>query len=781
MFDLALGAVEKCYRGMSQGIGVLLVLKGKAFLELNGFRHVLEADDVVVVNSKDIYSLDANSSNIVLVLRIYASFLERECPEILSWRYDCNSAALGETPLEKMNFFNMKRSLIRMMLANYKREDGFSLEVKRALLDLLYDLYKNFRTAAPESGRAEATPREIESIRRALTYIHENYRGDIGLAKVAASVGMSPQYFSRRFKQKRGVGFLEYLNRVRLDSAVRELLQTNESILRVAVNNGFAGSKPFTALFKKVYGQTPRSYKLGKSERRGTAGVRRDEIPEEDAIFGIKGEGLDDLLRYVAFYDIRHGYRLDSAESISVALCPETAGKIAPKAGKAFSMPGKIFKIGRLSEALDDRLRDQLALAQKKLHGEYIYFQGIFDDGILPCVEDSYFERYDHERLFEFFRELGLTPFVRVDLSRAPEAWESAVSAFMRALAENRPVSYRGEGVRFEIVHSRPMVAKEFAARFREIGKLLKTFAPAAGVGFDFVSCGGNDDQWPALSEKLSACREAGCFPDFLSLTLDPATESEYPGFDGSFYGSFRNYGLSRIEQVERLWGEYCAAPPELYVTEWNTLSGRSRIESSTFFRAALIAAELAAYGERVSGVAYWLNSKSKELLTGVMDNRVLALFFYGRVKRPPYHLLYLVNKLSGDLLYRDDRLVVTAAQSGEYAVMAINPCYFDPLYSVEEAYGAMESIRLEVRLTGVPKGRYRFKSFIFDKRHSSVFDRLSKVGYPSLNDEDVTDYLEHAVLPEFNAFEDDIDEVYILNPDLGYNAVALYLLRRIG
>jgi xylan 1,4-beta-xylosidase len=549
------------------------------------------------------------------------------------------------------------------------------------------------------------------------------------------------------------------------------------------MNNGFASSKPFTALFKKTYGQTPKSYKLRKLGRHtDDSAPRETSHPWRRQPFALGGSlGRDDLLKYVAMYDIHHhGYRASAPAPIPVSLRPLCLPSGAPCKGEQrpspLSLPGKIFKIGRLSEALDEKFRDQLITAQKKLRGDYIYFHGVFEDGMIPCPEGSLFKGYDYGRLFSFFWEIGLTPFVRLDLSAAPQDMEPSITNFMSAMSENRPLSCWRKEIRFEVAHSGAMEASSFLAGFHEIRRTLKAFSPSVGVGFHAHSST-HPEEWAGLREKLAGCKGAGC-PDFLSLTIDPALEASR---GESSYGSIKNYGATQVERVKNACAENGVAVPELYVTEWNTLSGRTPMESTAFFRAALIASELLSYGENVSAVAYWLNSQSKELLTGRVDNSALALFFYGRAKRPPYYLLHLMDKLGNAAACRNERLVVTSAGPGEYAALVANPCYFDPLYSVEEAYVAMESVRVEARLTDIPKGRYRFKAFIFEKKHSSAFDRWSKVGYPNLNDEDATDYLEHAILPELNIFEDDIDSSYTLSPELGYNGVALYLFRKIG
>ncbi|MDR1019387.1 MAG: helix-turn-helix domain-containing protein [Synergistaceae bacterium] len=798
IFDLTLRSVGAVPRSMMRGVGAFMMLKGNAVLEVNGVSYALRADDIALVNDGDIYSVSPDASgtpNIALVLKVFGTYLERECPEVLDFRYDCNSAAQDSRHVARNKFFNAKRSLVRMMLARYKRDDGYALEAKRALMDLLHDIYMNFRALPAKPAPGRAMRGEAGGILDAVTYIHENYRYGVSLAGAAVCARMSPHYFSRRFKQKMGSGFLDYLNKIRLDGAVRDLLNTDESILKIAMNNGFSGSKPFTALFKKTYKQTPQNYKQTEAGRKRAGKDSRGEKPQGgDGLFSVgERDGLESLLRYVAIYDISHGDGTAGAhESITVPLAP-LFGEMPGVPG--ISLPGKIFKIGRLSEAADGEVQEQLAEAQKRIRGDYIYFRGIFGDGVARRPDGSFFRKYDYARAFNFFMELGLTPFVSIDLSPSgaggPPLGEQ-VCEFLGVMLENRPASRWRSGIRVEVVRSCGAeedwddACQAFVEGFGEIYRAAKALSPDIGVGFHSVSSS-HPGEWERFAGKMSACKAAGLIPDFISITIDPSLEEGYTAVGESSYGSFKNYGTRQVEEAMRLSCEICgvspggAKAPQIYVTEWNTLSGRTSIESSAFFRAALIASDLLSFGGSVSAAAYWLNSKSKEAMTGKLDNRVLALYFYGPVRRPPFYALYLVNKLRGRAAHQSERLVVTSAGPGEYAALVTNPCYFDPLYSVEESYVAMERKRVEARITGIPKGLYRFKVIVFEKKHSSALDRISRVGLMGLDDEDMTLYLEGAILPEFNVFEEEIDSACTLAPELGYNGVALYLFKKIG
>ena len=92
-------------------------------------------------------------------------------------------------------------------------------------------------------------------------YIARHYMNPVTTGEIAAAVGFSPNYLSRRFRQATGVGLHEYLVFVRLHHAAQELLSTRDSITVIALRCGFSDSNYFKDSFKKKYGVTPRSYR----------------------------------------------------------------------------------------------------------------------------------------------------------------------------------------------------------------------------------------------------------------------------------------------------------------------------------------------------------------------------------------------------------------------------------------------------------------------------------------------------------------------------------------
>lgn len=100
-----------------------------------------------------------------------------------------------------------------------------------------------------------------EIIKKAMIYISKNFQLNITLDEVADYVHLHPSYFSTLFKQSIGSSFKEYVNMVRIEESKRLLLNTDYSIINIALAVGFEDQSYFTKVFKKYTGVTPKQYR----------------------------------------------------------------------------------------------------------------------------------------------------------------------------------------------------------------------------------------------------------------------------------------------------------------------------------------------------------------------------------------------------------------------------------------------------------------------------------------------------------------------------------------
>lgn len=136
--------------------------------------------------------------------------------------------------------------------------------VPPAQYDAMVTLLKSF--ADQISRHVEQLSFEIDHedpriVQRAKDYIHENFDDPITLESLAKAISISPAHLSRVFKQATGVGYLEYLNRYRIEQSMKLLTQKNRRISEIAYEVGFQSLAPFNRMFRDYAGTTPKDFR----------------------------------------------------------------------------------------------------------------------------------------------------------------------------------------------------------------------------------------------------------------------------------------------------------------------------------------------------------------------------------------------------------------------------------------------------------------------------------------------------------------------------------------
>ncbi len=116
--------------------------------------------------------------------------------------------------------------------------------------------------AAPPSGEPGALTGW--RLRRTTDFMHANMAEDIPLARLAATVGLSPSHFARAFRGATGEAPHRYLIRLRVEAAGRLLEQTRLPIIDVGLRCGFTQASHFANTFRKATGLSPRAYRAAR-------------------------------------------------------------------------------------------------------------------------------------------------------------------------------------------------------------------------------------------------------------------------------------------------------------------------------------------------------------------------------------------------------------------------------------------------------------------------------------------------------------------------------------
>lgn len=128
-----------------------------------------------------------------------------------------------------------------------------SSESIAGLLISLFAMLPDDRTGAPGSSTGIAS--------QVMFWLDEHYQEKFRLDALAAELGRSRSYLSRKFHAETGEKIHHYLNTLRLRKACECLLHSDASVREIAARVGFSDVTWFISAFKKGIGETPLQYR----------------------------------------------------------------------------------------------------------------------------------------------------------------------------------------------------------------------------------------------------------------------------------------------------------------------------------------------------------------------------------------------------------------------------------------------------------------------------------------------------------------------------------------
>lgn len=97
--------------------------------------------------------------------------------------------------------------------------------------------------------------------------LHVQFNESISVSSVARAVGVHPVHLAREFHKYFRCSVGEYVRRLRIESACRELSNSDNSLVEIALKSGFTHQAHFSRVFKKHTGMTPSEYRFAIRSR----------------------------------------------------------------------------------------------------------------------------------------------------------------------------------------------------------------------------------------------------------------------------------------------------------------------------------------------------------------------------------------------------------------------------------------------------------------------------------------------------------------------------------
>ncbi len=100
-----------------------------------------------------------------------------------------------------------------------------------------------------------------EAVQNAQEYIELNFKDKITVDELCDLFGVGRRTFERRFKKATSNTIVEYIQRVKIEAAKKELEQGRKTVNEVMYEVGYTDTKAFRDVFKKIAGLSPVDYR----------------------------------------------------------------------------------------------------------------------------------------------------------------------------------------------------------------------------------------------------------------------------------------------------------------------------------------------------------------------------------------------------------------------------------------------------------------------------------------------------------------------------------------
>ena len=718
-------------------VQLLFVMEGRMQVNIGLDTYTFDKDGVIVLNTGQSCRLDLAANTLICVITVSPEFLHRELQGDDVY-FQCNSAVDNDKKYSDL------KHIIGNLLVEYSVDmNCLSLKKKALLFQLADQLLRRFVLERRGSLPAQFQDPTLAGVIR---YLNEHFREPVSLNTAAASAYMNTSAFSRYFKKKMGINFLEFLLFLRLKNAREDLLHTEKPLMEIALDNGFTNPSMFSKSFKKVYGVAPSEYRKSFE-----AAFGRKMLPVENVSDNQYQERVASL--------VRSNFGKDQGELFHVRTKID-AKKVIP----CKNPWNRCINAGSAISILQAQMQECLCEMKEDLGISYVRITNIFS-WEMRIRKDRSSVSYNFnmiDMVLDFLLSNNLKPVLDtaqkpsriilnpediIPLEREDSVFQTLkeckqmVEEFLKHIVQRYGVQ-EVESWIFDLgVNPMMDLGDEYLEMFDAVSGIIKSHVPEALVGGccippEYLNC-------ELLREWFDEHRR----PDFLSLTVFPyqltSGDSDDRDREPLIPSSDVHFFHNVLFEVKNLLKSCGAQELPVILSEWNlTFSDRNFYNDSCGKAAQMLKlmteclqdTEMAAYLYATDlGL---MNYDTNALLfggTGLMNKDGLA--------KPSYYAMYFMNQLDSQLVGYGDRYMVTTDKGNSFHILLFNykPFHYNYYRKAENEITAedvpglfadADAFEMEIELTGLSDGQYNIHSETVGVENGSILSAWRELNY---------------------------------------------------
>lgn len=767
----------------SAGMTMIFLLDGTLDMQVGAHTYHMRANDFLFFKPYELYYVAWPGQRYrAFVVTVERSLLKSACPRMDAIRFDLQLMRRNE---EDAVYQAVCSCLARIVYAMVKPDVCSELAITSACGKLLTRLIEAYGS---ESGSEPGQPADYarERVLDILQYISENYTERITLNDIAAHVALHPQYFSVFFKKRFGANFSDYLNRYRVGQSLRALCYTNDSVLSIAVANGFNNHKTYAAAFQRVYGMLPRAYR--KAFQGAPCAGENDAREEAD----------------VGQFRFFQQYWSTDADAPPHIDALKSHQSFSFREGEGGGFPNRMLRmisVGRVLTCLRSDVQQQLRQAKADLRLDYVRMRDVFSDELFLYYEDedrnARFNWVSIDTVFDFLLSIGVRPYIElgympaqlaskkqyaswqyrpnVSMPRSYPAWSLLITRFFEHCIARYGIDevrawyfefWTTPNLRLEMGYWYES-QEEFFRFYQVTYETIRRVDAGLRIGtpnFSYPS----GMSW--YEDFFTFARARDIRPDFLSIHAygigdgqrEQARMMEAQGSAPLFQPMQPEMDYLRREVEDLLQcSQRCGfGELELIVSDWNITYLPMDYTRDTSFMGPYILFSFAQVLERVRGLCFWSLSDIHEefFYSDTLFHGGPGLVDYNGIPKAAYHALAFVYALGETILQVGDNHIL-ARDGQDYQLVLFNLAFFDQHYRVPNlsaltyaqrynVYEAVHSLSFHMSMEVKP-GKYTITHRRLNRESGSCYDLWLKMGKPGDLRGGLTEHLKARCIPD--------------------------------
>lgn len=241
---------------------IMYVLSGSCVVETMGCPKILDKGDFILLDAGVPHGLEVAQEMRCRMLNIEFT-ISKGRQSVPSLRQMAEETPLFEAFLEARcpyllarDYYELYPALKNMILELDEKRQGHQILTPLYMSEILIKLARAY-----EDQRERMTSPGSLHVRKAITYLHQNYDQAFRMEALADRLEIHAGYLHRIFKEHTGCTPVSYLTRLRLNKAKMLLRRTEIPISQISDYVGINSRQYFTSLFKKHLGKSPSEYR----------------------------------------------------------------------------------------------------------------------------------------------------------------------------------------------------------------------------------------------------------------------------------------------------------------------------------------------------------------------------------------------------------------------------------------------------------------------------------------------------------------------------------------